>query len=212
MKRKYPLITILLTLPVLLSAQTNISGVINSYYKVIEVITSKACVRVDNIVGLSNNDRVMIIQMKGATVNTPNNSTFGSVISMNNAGNYEIGAVCSIHGDSVFLFKQLFQAYTVADKVQLVRIPVYNSAIVTDSLKAAPWDSATGKGGVLALTVYDDLVLNAPLSANEARYRGVAYIVSGGNCSNFTPQNSFSYNPTVAPTIPTPTQAGACKG
>ncbi|MES2882157.1 MAG: hypothetical protein V4676_08420, partial [Bacteroidota bacterium] len=125
--RLYPFI--LLFLPHFVGAQTNISGIVNSYHKVTEIVTAKACVRVDNTVGLVTNDLVMIVQMKGATINLTNTSSFGSVTAMNNAGNYELGTICSIRGDSVFLFKEIFQSYTVSDKVQLVKIPQYNSAI-----------------------------------------------------------------------------------
>ncbi|HJW18344.1 MAG TPA: hypothetical protein VJ499_14535 [Flavisolibacter sp.] len=205
--RPYPIITAFVLLGVTLNAQTSISGVINSYHKVIDIIPSKACVRVDNASGLAFNDRVMIIQMKGATVNTTNTSSFGSITSLNNAGNYEIGTICSVRGDSVFLFKQLLRSYTVSDKVQLVRIPQYDNAIVTDSLKAMPWDSTTGKGGVLALWATDNLVLNAPISVSSAGYAGGRYMTSNGNCSNFLAPNGYYYNATVlAP------QDGAYKG
>ncbi len=191
----------------ILSAQTNISGIVNSYHKVVEVISTKACVRVDNTSGLTFNDLVLIIQMKGATVSTSNSSAFGSVSNMQNAGNYEISTICSIRGDSVFLFKQLVQSYTVSDKVQLVRIPQYSTAIVTDSLKAMSWDSTSGKGGVLAILASDDLILNAPLSANKAGYKGGAYVLSDNTCFNFFAANNYAYDPTN-----TTPQDGAYKG
>ena len=205
--RPYPIITALVLLAGTLKAQTSISGVINSYHKIIEIIPAKACVRVDNSSGLVFNDRIMIIQMKGATVNTTNGSSFGTVNSLNNTGNYEIGTICSVRGDSVFLFKQLLRTYTVTDKVQLVRIPQYSNAVVTDSLKAMPWDSASGKGGVLALWVSDNLVLNAPVSASSSGYRGGQYLTSNGTCSNFLAPANYSYNATVLSP-----QDGAYKG
>ena len=205
--RSYPIITALTLLAGTLQAQTSISGVINSYHKVVELISTKACVRVDNAAGLAFNDRVMILQMKGATVSTTNNNTFGTVSSLNNAGNYEISTICSVRGDSVFLFKQLLNTYTAADKVQLVRIPQYDNALVTDSLKAMPWDSASGKGGVLALWVSDQLVLNAPISASSAGYKGGRYMTSSGTCSNFAAPSGYSYNATLLSP-----QDGAYKG
>lgn len=205
--RRYPLIWFFFMLPIIVRAQTPISGIINNYYKVIEVIPAKSCVRVDNPLGLSYNDQVMIIQMKGVTVNTTNSNVFGAVTSMNNAGNYEVNTICWIKSDSIFLYKNLFQSYTVANQVQLVRIPQYERALVTDSLKAAPWDSTSGKGGVLALTVYDQLILSAPISANGAGFRGGAYATSNSTCSNFTAPNGYYYNASAL----TP-QSGAYKG
>ena len=107
----------LLILPLFVFTQTPVSGIVNSYYKVIEVVIPKSCVRVGNAAGLGLNDQVLIIQMKGASISTANSAAFGSVSNLQNAGNYEIGTVCSIRGDSVFLFKQLAQSYTVSDLV-----------------------------------------------------------------------------------------------
>ena len=100
---------------------TSISGIVNTYYKVIEIVPSKACVRVTNAAGLNYNDKVMLIQMKGASINTnSNSSSFGDTTSLNNACNYEIGTICNVTGDSVFMVFMLLNQYTVADKVQLV--------------------------------------------------------------------------------------------
>lgn len=85
-------------------AQTPISGIVNTYHSVVEVIPAKACLRVTNISSLDVNSRVMIVQMKGASIITSTGATFGDTISLNEAGNYEIGTVCYIIGDSVFCF------------------------------------------------------------------------------------------------------------
>src|SRR3982750_3642052 len=86
---------------------TNISGVVNTYHKVIEIIPAKACVRVSSTAGLIQFLKTMLIQMKGATINTTNTASFGDTTSLNNAGNYELGTVCDIIGDSVFFFHTL---------------------------------------------------------------------------------------------------------
>ena len=51
-------------------------------------------------------------QMKGAGISTTNNSSFGNVTALNDAGNYETATICSIIGDSVFLFHLLQNTYT----------------------------------------------------------------------------------------------------
>src|SRR5215471_21343038 len=53
----------------------SISGIVNSYYQVIQVIPAKACIRLNTVAGLSTLNKVMIVQMKGATVNTTNSSS-----------------------------------------------------------------------------------------------------------------------------------------
>ncbi|MGZ8556825.1 MAG: T9SS type A sorting domain-containing protein [Chitinophagaceae bacterium] len=178
---------------------TSINGIVNTYYKVIDFVPAKACVRVTNAAGLNYSDKVMLIQMKGAGINTSNSSSssFGDTTSLNNAGNYEIGTVCHVIGDSVFLVFMLLNQYTVADKVQLVKIPQYYSADVTDTLRAAPWNNTTGTGGVLAISVEEDLTLNAPIYADSSGFRGGAYQLSNGTCSNISPANAYAYNANV---------------
>ncbi len=175
---------------------TSISGVVNSYYRVIDIIPAKACVRVTDATGLSYNDKVMLIQMKGAAINTSNSnsSSFGDTTGLNNAGNYEIGTVCHVDGDSVFMVFMFINSYTVAGKVQLVKIPEYYSADVTDTLKAAPWNNTSGTGGVLAIHVEEDLILNAPVFVDSTGFKGGTYQLSDGTCSNFSPATAYAYN------------------
>lgn len=172
----------------------SISGVVNSYYRVVEVLPAKSCVRLNTTAGLNYNDKVMIVQMKGASINTSNSSSFGDTTSLNNAGNYEIGTVCHVDGDSLFLVYMMLNQYTVSGKVQVVRIPQYVSATVTDTLKPAPWNNTTGTGGVLAISVEQDLTLNAPIYADSSGFRGGEYRLSDGTCFNFAPANDFVYN------------------
>src|SRR5437762_6807560 len=164
--------------------QTNISGVVNSYYKVVEVIPAKACVRLNTVVGLARLQKTLIIQMKGASVITTNNSSFGDTTSLNNAGNYELAIICSINGDSVFMFHNFLNNYTVADKVQLVKFAEYYSANVVDTVKATPWSNTTGTGGVIALSVSQNLALNAPIFADGSGFTGGVYVLSKGTCFN----------------------------
>ncbi|MEP7374327.1 MAG: T9SS type A sorting domain-containing protein [Chitinophagaceae bacterium] len=173
---------------------TPISGVVNSYYRVVEVLPAQSCVRLNTTAGLNYNDKVMIVQMKGASINTSNSSSFGDTTSLNNAGNYEIGTVCHVDGDSLFLVYMLLNQYTVSGKVQVVKIPQYVSATVTDTLKPAPWNNITGTGGVLAIRVERDLTLNAPVFADSSGFRGGEYRLSDGTCSNFFPAGGYVYN------------------
>ncbi|MES1214678.1 MAG: T9SS type A sorting domain-containing protein, partial [Bacteroidota bacterium] len=71
--------------------------------------------------------------------------------------------------------------------------------------KAASWDSTTGTGGIIAISVAADLTLNAPVYADAAGYKGGAAILStGGFC---VPATAYSYNPNS-----TNPQNGASKG
>src|ERR1051326_1783232 len=153
--------------------QTNISGVVNSYYKVLEVIPAKACVRLNTVTGLARLQKTLLVQMKGASVITTNTSTFGDTTSLNDAGNYELAIICSINGDSVFMLHTFLNNYTVADKVQLVKFAEYYSADVTDTVKAASWNNTNGTGGVIAISVAQDLTLHAPVYADSSGFREI---------------------------------------
>lgn len=187
-------------------AQTPISGVINTYHKVLSLGNADGWVVVDNPGALGPGDKVMLVQMKGAGVST-GNATFGDTTSLNKAGNYELGTVCTVHSDTVFLLNTIQQQYTPADKVQLVYIPVYDNAVVTGELKATPWNNSTGKGGVLALSVTYSLFLNAPVTATGAGYWGGAAVLSSGDCNDFFYPSGEYYN--ANNTAP---QSGAFKG
>ncbi|HMD01100.1 MAG TPA: hypothetical protein VKH37_13145, partial [Ferruginibacter sp.] len=129
----------------------------NTYYKVVEVIPAKACVRLNTVTGLARLQKALLMQMKGASVVTTNTSSFGDTTSLNNTGNYELAVICSINGDSVFMFHTFLNNYVVADKVQLIKFAEYYSADVTDTIKASSWNNTNGTGGVIAISVAHDL-------------------------------------------------------
>lgn len=191
------------------SQTTHINGVVNTYHRVVEVIPDQACVRVNNTSGLTAAAKVLLLQMKGATINTENSSSFGDTISLNNAGNYEVATVCAIIGDTVFLVHTLLNNYTPATgKVQLVKFGEYVSANVTGQVNAIPWNNAAGTGGVIALFAEEDLILNAPVSADASGFRGGGYLQSNEACNNST--SGYAYDAsTISPFFG---QRGAYKG
>ena len=205
--RHLVLLQVLIFCALISASQTNISGIVNSYYKVIEVIPAKACVRLNTVAGLAHLQKTLLIQMKGASVVTTNTSSFGDTTSLNNAGNYEIAIICAINGDSVFMYHNFLNSYTVADKVQLVKFAEYYSANVIDTVKASPWNNTSGTGGVIAISVSQDLTLNAPIYADSSGFRGGGYVLSNGTCSNFAAATGYFYNASF-----TGPQNGAYKG
>jgi type IX secretion system substrate protein len=202
------LLKVLILCGLFCTSQTNISGIVNSYYTVLEVIPAKACVRLNTVAGLAPLQKTLLIQMKGASVNTTNSSSFGDTTSLNNAGNYEIAIICAINGDSVFMYHNFLNSYTVTGKVQLVKFAEYYSANVIDTVKASPWNNAAGTGGVIAISVSQDLTLNAPIYADSFGFRGGRYVLSNGTCFN-TPFAATGYIYNAANTSP---QNGAAKG
>ncbi|HJS54695.1 MAG TPA: hypothetical protein VJ765_09135, partial [Chitinophagaceae bacterium] len=177
------------------SQTTNISGIINTYHSVLAISTTAA--KLDNVSGLTYGNTVLLVQMKGATISTVNNSTFGDTSSLNYAGNYELATICSVSNDTVYFFNEVLNSYDVNYKVQLVKFGEYYSANVTDTVKAQSWNSATGKGGVLALKVEQDLTLNAPLFADSTGYKGGSFYLHGGACGFFNPVGTgYAYDAT----------------
>lgn len=194
MSKAQHILLLILSFYVLRAPAQTIGGVVNTYYQVIEVIPSKACVRVTSTAGLAQYDNAMLVQMKGATVSLANDNSFGTIQSLNDAGNYELAYICSIRGDSVFFLHELLNTYTVTGKVQLVRIPAYTSVTVTSPLEPLPWNNAAGTGGVLAIMVINTLTLNANVVADTTGFKGGASKVLSGTCGSLLTFDNYYYN------------------
>jgi hypothetical protein len=176
-------ISICLSLTAFFSPQKSegqpISGVINSYYKATAIINngtyktySYSGITLESISGLSTGDRILIIQMKGATINATNGSSFGNITNIGNAGKYEFSSICGFLNNTVVLSNHLLHTYDVS-MVQVVRVPVYNRDItVTGTLSATPWNPSTGLGGVLAFEVNGALTLSADINVDGAGFNG----------------------------------------
>ncbi len=161
-------------------AQTLISGVINDYQSIIEVIPP-AAIRLTDVSAYSANDRVMLWQAKGATITTTNTSAFGSITDTALAGRYELNTVCSIAGDTLQLQYDLTNSYDVNAVLQAIRVPVYDNAEVVGTVTATPWDGQTG--GVIALEVTGTLTLGANIDAQGSGFRGGAYTAHSTGCN-----------------------------
>jgi len=166
---------------------TNISGIVNTYFKVTDIVPSKACVLVQDPSGLIVNSRVLLVQMKGASMITTNIPTYGDTTSLNQAGNYEIATICYIIGDSVFFFHNLLNTYNKLGKVQLVQFAEYYSANVVGTIKPASWDSAAGTGGVIAIYADQDITLNAPIYADTSGNSGGIFFNHASSCGFANP-------------------------
>ncbi len=192
------------------SQTTNIpGGVVNSYYSVLAVDPIRDGVKLNTVAGLAPQDKVLLIQMKGASINTTSGSAYGygDTTALNNAGNYEIHTVCAIRNDSAFFVNDVLNNYTIADKVQLVKFGYYVNANVNGALTANTWNNTSGTGGVIALFVEQNLTLNNIITADSRGFAGGASVVSGPICLN-THGNNY-YNGNVAAGT---TQNGAFKG
>jgi gliding motility-associated-like protein len=148
---------------------SNISGTINKYSKVIAIEYCGNRIIVDTPSLFQVGMQVLIIQMQGATINETNSSAYGNITSYNAAGNYEIETVDSILGDTIKLRYQLERYYDPTHSVQLMPLPTYHTATVSGVLSCKPWDGNTG--GVLLLQA-DTLVLNDSIDISGRGFRG----------------------------------------
>lgn len=197
------LFTLLVFWCVGLTAQTNISGTINQYSSVNSIDYPGNSITVADPGFFAVDDQVLLIQMQGATIDETNSSSFGDVTTLGGAGNYELVTVCDITGNVVILENELVHSdYDPAGQLQLVTVPVYTDATVTAELTGQAWDGATG--GVVAVSVTNNLTLNAPINMDGKGFRGGAFENAISNCNFIIPVLSYFYD--------TPNDGGGKKG
>jgi gliding motility-associated-like protein len=137
---------------------------------------------------LAPGDLILIIQMQGATIlghpdtssvttSVPNDPTWGSITNYNNCGKYELRQVASVpNSASIVIDCGLINSYTALGKVQIVRVPRFNSLTITAPgiLTCPAWDGSSG--GILAVEVYGHTTINtgAKMSATGKGFRGGA--------------------------------------
>ncbi len=172
-------------------AQTRIRGVVNQYVQVTDVVPCDSLVRLGNPTGFQPGDRVLLIQMKGARISTADDPTYGTIEDIAGAGSAELLTIKSVSGEDVVFTTRLVHRYDPSGSVQLVRVPVYQDAIVDSTLTAPPWNGTTG--GVLAIEVTGNLYLRADLMADGLGFRGgiVSQPVSRCNILSYVMNWSF---------------------
>lgn len=128
---------------------------------------------------LSAGDLILIIQMQGATMNAscanppfctfglPVDTSWGGVTNYNNCGNYEFVEVASVpNNNTINLNCALTKNYTSSGKVQVIRVPRFNTLTVNNGgiINCPAWNGNTG--GIVAIEVLGNTVINAGGSIN----------------------------------------------
>jgi len=180
MKHFFTLVTILFVFQAYCQTGTNISGTINIYTPVNAINPCTNSITVGSAAGFSVGDRVLIIQMKGATIDQTNTATYGNILSYGGAGTYEFGNIASITGTTIQFVNKILYTYTPANIVQLVRVPQYANAIVSAPLTCQAWNGTTG--GILAFEVSGNLYLNANINVSNNGFLGGIAGVNNGAC------------------------------
>ncbi len=176
-----------------LSAQTaQLSGVINHYAAVTAFDTCTGAIQIADTTGFRVGGAILILQAQGAQIAAGNSSNYGQVLNIRSAGRYERAVIDSVAATAIFLKNRWLFPYEVAGRVQVITIPMYENAVVTDTLRARPWDGQTG--GVLALEVSGTLDMQAPLWAEGAGFRGgQPFFIDNNSCSFAFPQAAYYY-------------------
>lgn len=146
----------------------SISGVVNQYVAVTSVNLNS--VTVSSSQGFSVGDRVLLIQMKGATISSTNNASFGQIQNYGNAGNFEFTNIAAINGTTITFVQNLCKTFTVSGLVQLIRVPVYNQATVVGTLTSQPWNGTVG--GVVAIEATGGITFNANIDVQGQGFVG----------------------------------------
>lgn len=168
--KKYFLLCSLCTVALVSFSQTaHIGGYINKYAAVSVIDFCNNKITVDNATPFSVGQKVMLMQMKGATIDGSNNSNFGNITNYNNCGNYEVEKIKTITGNVIEFEFAIVRNYDVSGAVQIVSIPEYTVAVVDSFLRRTLWNGNTG--GVIILKA-DTIILNDSIQGGGMGFRG----------------------------------------
>jgi gliding motility-associated-like protein len=155
------------------------SGIINKYTPVTAFNVCENSISVANASEFNVGDRVLLIQMKGAVINTDNAPTFGDITNYGDAGNYEFANILSIVGNEITFVNQLLRSYTVSGLVQLVYVPVYTGdVLVENTLTCEAWNGSTG--GVLVFESDGTVYVNNDIDVSDKGFRSGPVNPNGG--------------------------------
>jgi gliding motility-associated-like protein len=159
------------------------TSIINDYTPILGLDPCKNIITVGDATAYNIGDTVLLIQMKGAIIDSTNTAAFGTVTDYKSAGNYEYNYVKNKTGNQIELKNKILRTYEIPNgKVQLIRVPYYQNYSTTNTLTCLPWNGTIG--GVLVFNVNNTLTLNNDIDVSGKGFRG-------GREENF---NSPSFN------------------
>lgn len=140
--------------------------------------------RFNNI--LSPGDLILIIQMQGASVDAsaepwtgngiyglPYSAQWGTITNYNDCGNYEYAEIASINSNSTVTLRCAIQHnYTANGKIQVVRVPRYESLTINDSLNTEQWNGNTGGISVIEVERNLSIASSGVINATGKGFRG----------------------------------------
>ncbi len=134
---------------------------------------------------LDTGDLVFIVQMQGASIDTSNGPSYGSITSYNGAGLHEFAIVRRVEGNTVHLAcSGLQNSYAVAGRTQVVRVPQLSTLVIESggSIVAQPWNGQ--RGGVVVVHVEGRTTLSGDIDVSGQGFRAGARENSSAPASN----------------------------
>ncbi len=171
--------------------QSSLSGVINSYAKVIDLNHCEGILAVSDTTGFQIGENVLLVQAKGAEIDGTNSSSYGDIIDLAGAGFYEKNQILSKEGNEIHLKYLVSKEFEASGNIQLVTFPQFTSAIVLDTLTALPWNGELG--GILAFEVEGLLEMNGSIDVSEKGFNGASTVPHISDCSFLTNANNYHY-------------------
>lgn len=173
------------------SQPVNLQGVVNQYTQVLTIDACKRVITINPNTQFTNNDWVLVYQVKGGVADSSNSATFGNLIAQNCAGCYEINQIQTITGNTVTLKYPLRNNFLVnGGNIQLVKVARHQNANISGPVTATAYNGSLG--GIVAIWA-DTLNLSSSISANGAGYRGGN--ASQTNSNNFAHHTNYFFAP-----------------
>lgn len=174
------------------SAQTSLSGIVNNYYPVTAYNAATTTLTVSSSAGITIGDTLLLMQMKGATINGSNSPSYGDVMSYGGAGHYELVVVCDIAGNDIVLSELLEKSYSAGGGMQLISFPDETSISIDGNVTAQDWDGSSG--GVVVMRAQNSITLNDTIDVSYQGFRGGTHINSPFSCSFLFVLDDYEYD------------------
>jgi gliding motility-associated-like protein len=189
---------------VIIAQTTNLSGVINRYSAVSAINGTGTTITLSNASAFSAGDRILIVQMKGVTIDATNTASFGDITGSGLAGNHEFATIQSIAGSIATLRNPLCQSYNPAEIVQIVSAPKYKNVNIIATVTADPWDGT--QGGIVVIDATDTISFNDIIDVTGQGFKGGNICSGAFGCST----GSVYFDTYTA--LPIPSCTGGFKG
>ncbi len=176
-----PITLIVVFVLCLVSSSAQFSGSYqNPATKAISYNAACGCLNVASSAALSVGDRVLLVQMQGASLSLESTDNFGYPQTPAAAGKFEFNTVRALNANSVTLAFSLRNTYDFQNgSVQLVKV-MSGADITLGSLQASKWDGVTG--GIIVAEATNSITVNGVLDASGCGFRGAQSVVGSYSC------------------------------